>query len=270
MCIYNIEQLIQYIQLKYIHKHITPPNFLLFELFRHDHIYLWQQKASKLSTNWKYDEKLCSINKELIINPNFTTWFTPPSILDYHDRGNIVAPLLFEFARFYRIPVISTRDAFYPSFIRFYSKHPLCTPWPFASSLAAAEVGDNGIDLHSNLGNHLLINIIVKEFFYDVIRQQYHTTVSDDIINESSYTLMNQDDGTALTYSLLPSIPSTNNIHDDSDNDIDRDRNDIILYNPIYNHLDIQFFPNDEEYQSYLTTTTTTNPLKELIIINLN
>ncbi len=110
----------------------------------------------------------------------------------------------------------------------------------------------------------------MKEFFYDVIRQQYHTTVSDDIINESSYTLMNQDDGTALTYSLLPSIPSTNNIHDDSDNDIDRDRNDIILYNPIYNHLDIQFFPNDEEYQSYLTTTTTTNPLKELIIINLN
>ncbi len=44
-------------------------------------------------------------------------------------------------------------------------------------------------------------------------------------------------------------------IHYYHDNDSGRDRNNIILYNPIYYHLDIQFYPKDEEYQSKLTTT---------------
>ena len=90
-------------------------------------------------------------------NPNIT-YFTPPTthglhLNEEHDcRGSGFGPLVIELMRFYRIPVISVKDALFPSFTRFIRTHDSSQKFPFAGD--GVHLGDFGC-------NWLVENLIV-------------------------------------------------------------------------------------------------------------
>jgi hypothetical protein len=163
-CEESIETVIQYIRAKYTKNHVSPPVFLFLELFRAETIYSWQGKEHlKLDKLQRPNDPHCEVNISLSeVNRNIS-WFTPhPLQHHFNNRGSENSLFLTEFARFYNYPILSVRDAFYPSFVRFFAKHDVCVPWPMTK---------DGVHL-SRFGSHIFVKHIFKPFLHQVIRDQ--------------------------------------------------------------------------------------------------
>jgi hypothetical protein len=127
----SLDELLQYIEYKWQQKGARIPAYLILELWRIRQLYKWDLPG------WAYpmeDRNACS-NEEIAFNENVTKTLSPPVTFGPNDeafnRGMPMGLYHHAVARFYRIPLLSGQDAFWPSFVRYYMHHVSCSQWPF-------------------------------------------------------------------------------------------------------------------------------------------
>eukprot|EP01034_Spumella_vulgaris_P026769 gene26769-33402_t len=146
----SIDKIIRGINQKYFAKNLQIPEYYLLELVL---LYGFRVDAKKHNQNITFSEALNRYNN-LSSNPS-DSFFAGNGF----DRGCVNCAYFNSYAQFYGYPVVSFRDAVWPSFLRHHFKSPN-TIWRYS-----------GDAIHlSDYGRYLLQKYIFAPFFKDVMK----------------------------------------------------------------------------------------------------
>jgi hypothetical protein len=170
-CVQALEGVIASINAKYVKKNLPPPQYLMFELFTlHTYYGSWYSYGPVQGLDPDRCDKLVVDNSAMLTN------LSPPSDVGFN-HAEVLAVHLGTFARFYRIPLLSARDALWPSFVRYYQTHLNCSLWPFTRE---------GTVHLSKFGFQYLTEKVLTPFF--VNRQKYFYKLENELKSKEKAT----------------------------------------------------------------------------------
>lgn len=191
LCSYLIEKLLRVIQAEYEAQQLLPPDILFIDILRIEKYYYLGEdwftrdlpesikacQSRRRLTKDKEDEVLLSpLDKERAAN--YSNTLIPPATIDYNDRGSYYGMGLVELARFYRYPILTLKDTWYPAFVEHFLGHDLCTPWPYL---------DAGQYL-TTLGHQTLFHLV--QHFLEMTLDRHVAVVASNTVSKHSIEAM--------------------------------------------------------------------------------
>ena len=163
----NIDVLIHFINMKYIHKSIPVPSYLVIDLWFASSYY--ERKSLLYYNNITGYNPYENVTLNYM-NPNIT--MLTPSAIDMQatmrmfNRGSPSTAYITSLCRFYGYPMISTAEALFPAFTRYYATH--------YSDDHHFRYTKDGTHLTA-VGSELLISKIIKPFLYAELNRKQMT-----------------------------------------------------------------------------------------------
>ena len=140
-CLEAHETITQYLRLKWIANGLPPPDFLILELIKLGELYV--------SFEGKND-----------------TFISRYEHLTVFDKSKFTNSYISDFARFYRIPMVSLVDAFLPSIVRHFLNCPTWIKWIYSVDL-----------MHIHKSAH---EILVRQMLLPLLEEQFTKTQALD------------------------------------------------------------------------------------------
>jgi hypothetical protein len=144
----SIDDFIYFLNAKYSKNALSPPSYLIIELFAIGNYY-----PDKTRQDWKNKTQIePSVNNSGLNKLESRLDLNPRN--SFFNRGTRGGACIDALARFYGYPLVSLTDAMFPSFLRYYTTYSDATMWPYSR---------DGIHI-SPLGGSILVEHILFPF----------------------------------------------------------------------------------------------------------
>lgn len=147
-CLQDHEAITKYLRLKWLAHDLPPPDFLILELIKLGELYVsFQGKNDTFISRYQH-------------------------FIEF-DKSKFRNSHISDFARFYRIPMISLVDAFLPSIVRHFLNCPIAIKWMYSVDF-----------MHIHKSTH---EILVQQMLLPLIKHQFLKTTTSDMNMSAIY-----------------------------------------------------------------------------------